>query len=522
MDNLARQKIIIPAVAQHSGIKLRVAAYCRVSTDSEDQKNSFSAQNAYYTTLISAMENWQLVDIYADEGITGTSTQKRKDFQRLLSDCRRGLIDKVLVKSVSRFARNTKECLEAIRELKSLGISVQFEEQHIDTKTASSELMTAVMAALAQAESESISRNLTWSIQKKMQEGTYVAPHAPFGYRRVKGHLVIHEEEAEYIRFLALQYLAGQNADDLAALMKKKSIEDPLLQTRNWTRRTIFQILRNEKLVGDTLHKKTYGTDTLPRKRLKNRGERDRYYVANTHPAILDQKTYDALSSLIARRGAGHPLTRKKASSFSSITVCGQCGAPCRCLQCRGKVYLVCRTHANNKDNCNVLQVPEKELQKAFCRMYDKLKQNNHAVIASMLRDLSAAKNRQMLWNADIITLNKEISDIQTQSHTLAVLNQKGLVDSGIFISQSNQLAQQLHRAKTEKARLLSQVQDSTIEKTQEILETLETGPEFLDAFDPDLLGELVGKIIVYSRTKIGFLLLNGLELPETIERTVR
>lgn len=522
MDNLVRRQIVIPAVEQHNGIKLRVAAYCRVSTDSEDQKNSFCAQNAYYTALISAMKNWQLVDIYADEGITGTSAKRRKDFQRLLSDCRRGLIDKVLVKSVSRFARNTKECLEAIRELKALGISVQFEEQHIDTQTASSELMTSVMAALAQAESESISKNLTWAIQKKIQEGTYVAPHAPFGYRRVNGQLVIHEEEAEYIRFIALQYLSGQNADNLAALMKEKSTEDPLLQTRNWTRRTIFQILTNEKLVGDTLHQKTYGTDTLPRKRIKNYGERDRYYAVNTHAAILDQKNYDALSRLMAQHRASHPPTRRKASSFSGITICGQCGAPFRCLQCRGKVYLVCRTHADNKDNCNVPQVPEKELQKAFCRMYDKLKQNNHAIIGNMLRDISAAKNRQLLWNADIIALNKEISDIQTQSHTLAVLNQKGLVDSGIFISQTNQLAQRLHRSKTEKARLLSQAQDSTIEKTLKILETLESGPEFLDTFDPELLGELVGKIIVYSNTKIGFKLLNGLELPETIERIVR
>lgn len=165
MDNLARKQIIIPASTQPEAVRLRVAAYCRVSTDSADQQNSFAAQNAYYTTLISNMENWQLVDIYADEGITGTSVAKRPDFQRLLADCRKGLIDKVLVKSISRFARNTKECLETVRELKSLGIGIRFEEQNIDTKTTSSELLTTILASCAQAESESISKNTRWSIQ---------------------------------------------------------------------------------------------------------------------------------------------------------------------------------------------------------------------------------------------------------------------------------------------------------------------------------------------------------------------
>ena len=170
----ALRVITIEAAERPQEVKLRVAAYARVSSSSEDQKNSFEAQLRYYDALISSKENWTMVDLYADEGITGTSAEKRKDFQRLLSDCRKGKIDRVLTKSVSRFARNTKECLEAIRELKQLGIGILFEEQNIDTSAISGEMLTATFAAMAQAESESISANMRWSYQKRMQAGTFL------------------------------------------------------------------------------------------------------------------------------------------------------------------------------------------------------------------------------------------------------------------------------------------------------------------------------------------------------------
>ena len=172
-DNLARKQFFIPAT-QSETVTLRVAAYCRVSTDSNDQLNSFAAQQNHYNEYIRSHESWEMVDIYADEGITGTSVAKRDDFQRMLSDCRKGRIDKILVKSISRFARNTTECLESIRELKALGISIFFEEHNIDTKMVSSEMLTAVLASCAQAESESISRNMRWSIQKRMENGTSI------------------------------------------------------------------------------------------------------------------------------------------------------------------------------------------------------------------------------------------------------------------------------------------------------------------------------------------------------------
>ena len=203
LEQKKRRVITIEATEKSQDIKLRVAAYARVSSASDDQLNSFAAQNNYYTSLISAKDNWSMVDIYADEGITGTSVEKREDFKRLLADCRRGKVDRILVKSISRFARNTKECLESIRELKSLGVSIYFEKENIDTATMSGEMMTALFASFAQAESESISGNMRWSYQKRMQSGAYVPSSVPYGYTMIDGKMEI-DVESRYSGFLFL------------------------------------------------------------------------------------------------------------------------------------------------------------------------------------------------------------------------------------------------------------------------------------------------------------------------------
>ena len=201
--NLALEQqrvIVIPAHDEIIARKLRVAAYARVSSSSEDQLNSYRVQNQYYSELISGNPDWEMVDIYADEGITGTSVEKREDFQRMMRDCRKGKIDRILVKSISRFARNTKDCLAAIRELKELGVSVQFEEQGIDTSKVSSEMVTAIMASLAQKQSEAISGNVKWGVQKRMQDGTFIPSYLPYGYEAVGKKICINEEQAFIVK----------------------------------------------------------------------------------------------------------------------------------------------------------------------------------------------------------------------------------------------------------------------------------------------------------------------------------
>lgn len=216
----AQPRVIkIEAAEKSQNAQLRVAAYTRVSSDSDDQRNSFAAQNRYYAELISGKAEWRMVDIYADEGITGTSAAKREDFQRMMTDCRRGLIDQILVKSISRFARNTKDCLEAVRELKELGVNVRFEREGIDIANVSSELITAIYAAFAQKESESISGNMRWSYQRRMESGEFNTCRAPWGFRLDGKSLAVHEDEAEIVRRIFLEYLSGRNPREIAEIL---------------------------------------------------------------------------------------------------------------------------------------------------------------------------------------------------------------------------------------------------------------------------------------------------------------
>ena len=293
--------ITIEATEKPKDVKLRVAAYARVSSASDDQLNSFAAQNAYYTSLISSKENWSMVDIYADEGITGTSAEKREDFQRLLADCRRGLIDRVLVKSISRFARNTKECLEAIRELKSLGVGVCFEKENIDTATMSGEMMTALFASFAQAESESISGNMRWSYQRRMQSGKFITCKAPFGYRLKNGTLEIEESEAKIVRQIFDMYLSGYSKADIAGEITKLGVPTRDGNTY-WQQTTISYVLQNERYSGNALLQKKYTTNTLPYQKKRNNGEKDQYFVTGSNQPIISQEVFDAVQSLMRKR----------------------------------------------------------------------------------------------------------------------------------------------------------------------------------------------------------------------------
>lgn len=440
----------------------------------------------------------------------------------MLTDCRRGKIDKILVKSISRFARNTTDCLETIRELKSLGISIYFEEHNIDTKNIASEMLTAVLASCAQAESESISQNTRWGIQKKMRDGTYVAPSVPFGFRWKAGGLVIEEAEAKYVRYAVSSYLTGKNASELAKEFREKSAEDSVLAKRKWSFQTVVEMLKNEKYAGDALCQKTCMTKTLPRRCVRNHGEQDQYYITDAHPAIIDRESYESVQSLLQRRSENHVRHTTKTTPLGGKFVCGCCGSGFRRKQAGTEYAFACRKHAQDKNACAMPQIPEGEVYRAFERLYDHLKHDGASILPGILRNLKMIRDRRMLWSSGIVELNREISDITNQSHQLAVLNKQGVIDPDIFISKTNQLAEQLRKAKRSKEILLKTGDDDLIEKTQMLVEVLEDGPAYLDAFDEKLFCELIDKIIVQSNTEIRFRLMNGLELTETLERRMR
>lgn len=253
---MAPRVITIPAASQENIRKLRVAAYARVSSNSEDQKHSFAAQNAYFSKLITDNPDWELADIYADQGITGTSIDKRDDFLRMMGDCRKGRIDRILVKSSSRFARNTKESLEAVRELAALGVSVYFEEQNIDTAQVSGEVLIAMFAALAQRESEAISNRRRWSYQLQMSKGRFNTYQAPLGFTRIDDELKIVPEEAAVIRRIFEEYLSGANSREIAQRLNDGHVLD-----LDWKYKLIDYILKNERYAGNALLQKRYTTD---------------------------------------------------------------------------------------------------------------------------------------------------------------------------------------------------------------------------------------------------------------------
>ena len=356
--NLALEQqrvIVIPAHDEIVARKLRVAAYARVSSSSEDQLNSYRVQNQYYSELISGNPDWEMVDIYADEGITGTSVEKREDFQRMMQDCRKGKIDRILVKSISRFARNTKDCLAAVRELKELGVSVQFEEQGIDTSKVSSEMVTAIMASLAQKQSESISGNVKWGVQKRIQDKTFVTCKEPYGYRLVDRRLCIVESEAIIVRMIYEKYLAGISMEFIRDQLNIANI--PFRENerqRGWTRKEISYILSNEKYIGDSLWQKTYSGDTFPHTQRKNKGEKAKYYVEGTHAAIVEKSVWNSVSELrMQRAGEKHPETYCAPVPFRQKNICGCCNSLFRLRQNKERTYWSCRQHDTDRTICS-------------------------------------------------------------------------------------------------------------------------------------------------------------------------
>ena len=509
---MAPRVITIPAASQENTRKLRVAAYARVSSNSEDQKHSFAAQNAYFSKLITDNPDWELADIYADQGITGTSIDKRDDFLRMMEDCRKGRIDRILVKSSSRFARNAKESLEAVRELAALGVSVYFEEQNIDTAQVSGEVLIAIFAALAQRESEAISKRRRWSYQVQMKKGQFNTCQAPIGYRLDGRELEVIPEEAKVVQRIFREYLSGRNSRELARMLNEENVLG-----LDWKYNTIDYILQNERYAGNALLQKRYTTDTLPFCLKKNRGERPQYFVEDINEAIVSQKIFDKAQALRRERRVAQGQMHNKVSQHMRCS----CGSPIRAKQVRDRWYWVCCWH-DERHTCPLMPIPEEEVEQAFLRLYYRLKHYGIDVLTQLISDLYAVRTGSLLWSENIVEINKQISDSASQERLLTQLKQQGSVDPDIFISRGNLLAERRRELKLQKERILQSEEDHTIQQTQDMLDVLESGPDWLDDFDEQLFSDLVEKIVVINNEKLCFRLLNGLEVTEKIERTRR
>lgn len=274
--------------------KLRVAAYARVSTELDEQQNSYDAQVSYYERKIKSHKGWQFIAVFADRGITGTSTKNRTNFNKMIKIAKMGGIDLILTKSISRFARNTVDTLQNVRELKARGVEVFFEKENLRTFDPKCEMLLTIMSSLAQEESRSISENIRWGKRKSMQDGKVSLPYSCFlGYKKgTDGKLEIVEREAKVVRKIYRMFLSGKTASFIAKYLTKHNIPTPR-KKKNWTATAVKNILRNEKYKGDALLQKTYTEDYLTKRRRKNNGELPQYYVKNSHPAIIPPKIFD-------------------------------------------------------------------------------------------------------------------------------------------------------------------------------------------------------------------------------------
>ena len=502
---------IIPAKDRSDEI-VRTAAYARVSSSSEDQLNSFAAQIRYYTELLKDSTDAVFVDMYADEGISGTSAAKRTEFQRLMSDCRKGKIDRILVKSISRFARNTKDSLEAVRELKTLGISVYFEKEDIDTGEVSSEMMLAIYSQFAQEESMSISRNCRMGVHKRMMDGTYRTASTPFGYDYVDGELKINPTRAEIVKQIFDWYVSGIGMNESAMRLNSRGVRDEV-----WRHGTIRCILTNEKYIGDTLLQKRYTTDTLPFKAVRNRGEREQYYVKGTHEPIIEKTIFDNAQRMLAERNKPSGLS-KEHSPFSKKIVCGNCGNTFRRKPRKGCVCWVCRKHDESAENCNIRQIRETEFQSAFVRLWNKLQAHYKAILTPMLRQLETLSEREKSGNTQLAELRKEISEIKQQTYLLTILNSQGTLDGAYFTVRTQELDRKLLTAQKQLRTTLDDKDGERLDELRKLIGIFERA-EQIDEFDEIKFGLIVEKITVLSESEIRFDLIGGIGFTERIVR---
>lgn len=383
----ARREMRNRAAVSH---KIRVAAYCRVSTEQDEQLNSFENQVTYYTEYINRNPQYELAGIYADEGISGTSTKRREHFNRMIQDCEAGKIDLIITKSISRFARNTQDCLNYSRRLKELGIGVMFEKEAINTMDGSGELLFTILSSLAQDESRSISENCQWGIRSLFKQGVlHLNANRFYGYDKdANGRLVINPEQAQIVRWIYRSYMDGVNPDVLARKLNEDGIPGCMGEPR-WKTSTIMGILQNEKHMGDAILQKTFTADFLTKKMVKNEGQLEQYYIKGDHEAIVDKEFWTAVQMEITRRRdylKQHGLRTMgrytDTQPFSNRVFCGMCGhvfwrrtlsrlnGPVKVWMC-GQRY-----KEKGKIGCSSKTIYEKDLHKAFLMAWNAILKN--------------------------------------------------------------------------------------------------------------------------------------------------
>lgn len=462
----ATRKITDPRSSHHG--KQRVAAYCRVSTNNKEQINSYEAQKVYYTQKIEENPDWELAGIFADKGLSGTSLKKRDNFNKMIAACKRGRIDTILTKSLSRFARNTVDCLETVRMLRARGIGVIFEKENINTLTESNEFLITLFSGFAQAESESLSGNIARGKMMSMQAG-----NVPFQYKKLLGYREgedgkpeIDPEEAKTVRRIYRRYLDGCSLSQI-----QRELEADHVPTargiQRWSYQVIHNILTNERYIGDALLGKTYVLDCISKEVRKNNGERPQYYVENNHPAIIPREWFQRVKEEMTRRASKRKVMQRHGKTelgkysakyaLSELLVCGECGTPYkRCTWARnGKKRIVWRCISRLEFGTKYCHdsptLDEEKLHKAILEALNEFAQADSEVKEDMLNFTRLVWAGQEANGPSLISLKQRLGDITAE--------QARLLDRGLENMDDPDLNVQLKALMDEKQAVQEQIQ---------------------------------------------------------------
>lgn len=503
--------------------KIRVAAYCRVSTASDDQLISLEVQKAHYEDYIKSNNEWEYAGVYYDEGITGTKKECRDGLITLVDACKKGLIDMVITKSISRFSRSTTDCLELVRKLLDLKVTVFFEKENLNTSKMESELMLSILSSLAESESVSISENNKWSVQKRFQNGTFIIAYPPYGYENENGEMVVLAEQAKIVRQIFEDTLEGKSTNDIAKDLNERSIVSK--KGGKWTPGTINAIIRNEKYTGDAIFQKTY-TDSSFTRHINN-GECDRYLCEGHHEAIVSHEVYRKANEVMNQRG------KEKGNGENTQRYQNRYGfsGKIRCVECGGVfkrrihykpsgnyVAWCCTNHIADKNSCSMKYITDDGVKAAFLTMINKLIFAHKMILKPLLHSLQGYDDKNRLLQ--IQEYKTKLEKNMEQRQVLTSLMASGLLEPALFNRENNILIQEEQCLQEQKSQVMHSVSgDRTkVDSLKKLIKAV-SGKVMMTEYDDELFLAHVDHITVISRDEVVFVMKCGLELKERLMR---
>ncbi|RJR13037.1 recombinase family protein [Candidatus Parcubacteria bacterium] len=533
------QIIVIPAIPteQVKTVKrqLRVAAYCRVSTDQEEQLTSYEAQMAYYTDKIMTNPEWTMAGIFADEGITGTSAKKRPEFLRMIRLCKRGKIDVILTKSISRFARNTVDCLNYIRELKELGIPVIFEKENINTMKADSEIIITMLGGFAQAESESISQNVRWGKRQSFKSGKVTFQYSRiYGYERGEDDKPrIIPEQAEVVQRIFESYLAGMSVANIKKMLEGEGIPAAGGKPK-WSEGALQYLLRNEKYCGDALLQKTYIENCISKKMKKNNGELPKYLVKDHHEAIISRSLFERVQVEIARRAGKRKVSDKTSktqqSKYSSryalteLLICGDCGTAFRRVTWakRGKKKVVWRCISRldygTKYCKNSPTIEEEALHAAVLAALNSAMENREQLIDILKSNLEITLSEKNGDEINPILLESRIHELQKAMRELLAVTIK-VGNTGDYDEKFKEISDEIMSLQNmlEQHKTKQNGPDALSLQIEDLCKTLEDAPFECTEYKDSIVRQMIDTIKVMNADTLRIIFKGGYEVEQPL-----